>query len=1261
MQIFFMDSKNQSIPVTVTQYKQRKMIRCYVKIDQNVNIGFGILIIVGKLQNYSNGKYIKGDWGGQYNIKFQKSIYVNPYQITPSVLRFKTVPTVDIKKNQDNTYKNELTTTTQNVPISSIKIPNKDLVAGKNMFQLQIEMDAFTDSVFYQKFLNYVPNTSSLYDVTGSYKQIFKGYTESEKVPAGKYKGAIEYGGKVPLTSSFCDITITNGEVYFNNPDTIVHKLEGKNIKIVKSTAPQLGWGPNKPTKQNKDKYYSVYAEGNDFNSLTNLTLMNGETLTPISFLSHIASAQNLSMQTNYFTGEIFSSQEIFSQEFSIITQSDIQQVYGYFENKLILDPYKKTPHVLSSDKSYKSYIFSGSSYTLSASKNTVINNLDVKNCSFLNENNKTPITFNTIHGQLFSKKIITMFSGRIDPSAALQKEEKFLIECLEVKYDIFEKEGNDFNGCFIHPHNDNGEDYKYLINSTSGVVFWSATPDEPYEESKYEIYTNDKGETFIIDPFSGQLLNPESGYLIIYQVNDKYLLSHPYTDDEYYRYMVLIETGQIFDELQNPVQDENNYPEPFDIDEGSKCLIDPTTNCPIDSRIGHLILEEHGVVVQEQHPHSYFSGSLVGSGTFLIQSSGSTYRSGNFTKQFEVNDQIKIGYNGIFSGSGYNLNVDAQYFSGSIYTGSLLNEDNIKHTKKYDNVLYNIYIIQAKYLDLQLNNLKNLQIQIPDTNYFPSNLQITTDDGDLFVSSEGDIYLSSLKYGDFPLMLQGNLNLKSNYDAGTKSEEPEKTEFNFKFNGVYQNNFIKTQFIQSYQIKDVYLTTPYQKIFNTSEIIFLNDDYQNLYVPIAIDINYNELPFLLNRLFDHTESIWSQSIFEGQTVSVLKQNISKYSLEMGYTIVNQTQLDIQATQRPIIPIEVVMSDLEIYSGYLGSYQMYYTNKRPYNSFQLLSIVEVDQNPPTIITKSIDIPLLGFSDETVNFKIKYKDGKGNYCPQQFFSFIYGVDLQVSELQQNYNLSSNINEMVGDVELSAQNIPYNLINVQIALDTLFGLTPPQFPWISGSVIDCIKLPDQITLLIGGSQSYNFTWNITKPQAYVNDMKIFVYQSVFPNEEIFDIVKVSQTSLDWPDNNFTIPNLSRSIKIYLRVEFESGRHIDYDTFIYFRNNIYVGTSPLQTLIEGFDLTLFTPYLKKSYQGIYDVNAGVGQYIYFAFPQRMTEAFPPQFAYGNFIGGVIEEQSINHTNDNGYLQLYSIYRSTNHSLGRTIINVTSPLNQS
>ena len=103
--------------------------------------------------------------------------------------------------------------------------------------------------------------------------------------------------------------------------------------------------------------------------------------------------------------------------------------------------------------------------------------------------------------------------------------------------------------------------------------------------------------------------------------------------------------------------------------------------------------------------------------------------------------------------------------------------------------------------------------------------------------------------------------------------------------------------------------------------------------------------------------------------------------------------------------------------------------------------------------------------------------------------------------------------------------------------------------------------------------------------------------------------------------------------------------------FMNAKYYGASSSEditsALINSLNKTLTT-----TKNGAITITANTGEYIYFAIPTRFGL---PVFTVGGFTGGFSKVGSLDFTNAYGYTENYSIYRSDNHSLGLTVVEVS------
>lgn len=105
--------------------------------------------------------------------------------------------------------------------------------------------------------------------------------------------------------------------------------------------------------------------------------------------------------------------------------------------------------------------------------------------------------------------------------------------------------------------------------------------------------------------------------------------------------------------------------------------------------------------------------------------------------------------------------------------------------------------------------------------------------------------------------------------------------------------------------------------------------------------------------------------------------------------------------------------------------------------------------------------------------------------------------------------------------------------------------------------------------------------------------------------------------------------------------------------FLNSIYYGKSTVTedtSITSEMILGLDTSKLASNYKGTFTVNAGQGEYIYFAFPASFGNS--PKFSVGGFEGGFNLVKTFDHTNASGAEVSYNVFRSTQPNLGNTSV---------
>lgn len=137
-------------------------------------------------------------------------------------------------------------------------------------------------------------------------------------------------------------------------------------------------------------------------------------------------------------------------------------------------------------------------------------------------------------------------------------------------------------------------------------------------------------------------------------------------------------------------------------------------------------------------------------------------------------------------------------------------------------------------------------------------------------------------------------------------------------------------------------------------------------------------------------------------------------------------------------------------------------------------------------------------------------------------------------------------------------------------------------------------------------------------------------------------------------FSSVSLTANTTYKITAKDERDAEVSKSVSIQFLNGVYSGVSTLtdadtivDSVIQGLNKKLATKFT-----GDYTVNAGEGQYIYFAYPASMTAE--PQFYVGGFAGGFGLVKTFDFTNASGHKESYKVYRSTNAGLGETIVTV-------
>lgn len=680
-------------------------------------------------------------------------------------------------------------------------------------------------------------------------------------------------------------------------------------------------------------------------------------------------------------------------------------------------------------------------------------------------------------------------------------------------------------------------------------------------------------------------------------------------------------------------------------------------TNCYVEnSYIGHRLSKElitfnyiqgelyssNLFTIQQSTPAtSYFSGSLRGRGQFYVKTSGSLFIN-NQTISVVVSDSIvELQYDYLYIGDGYNANVSMQYFSGSIWSSSIV-DDQILLPQYYPNITFSKVIVQDNRYYCDIENIQNFQFYVPRGKTIIDQINIAIQQGG-FLNVKSNTQINISPASDFTYKYTGYFNIADDTDF-----------IRMHFTGLYQISMGQYE-LQQYQLISADLTSQYEQIFNSKDVFIFNEEYDKLYIPIAL-----------------------KHIYKQQDLYLFKQMLTKddtYSIDLHFSYRNKYAQPIFVANSNIVPYYVYYSDISIYSGLLRGMQVYYNDQLfNQNNYQLLTILNFDQYYTNSITKSIDLPANAFSGESTNLLFKPIGPNKEAVPNDFWHYQYDVKInsyQILNDNKIYNVSYfgqttvggevfSVNNMTGDVYLTAQNIPYDhnvLSNVGLALDYLFQNGGGGSGSV-GSILDLNFSQSVQQFEIGSTQSGNVTvsW-VYSPRTYPTAIHCYVYSAQYPSQTSWQLVtesilNVTDSSLQFEDD------ITSSLKITLQYMF-GGSGLDTKSataYVYFRNNVFLGKSTYVQDLSPLFSSLQNKYLAGDYKTCYTDTITDSKYIYMGFPEYMN-AIQPDFVINDIAGGFSSSSVVSYTNDSDYTQNYIFYRSYNPNLGYTNLAVKDP----
>lgn len=219
--------------------------------------------------------------------------------------------------------------------------------------------------------------------------------------------------------------------------------------------------------------------------------------------------------------------------------------------------------------------------------------------------------------------------------------------------------------------------------------------------------------------------------------------------------------------------------------------------------------------------------------------------------------------------------------------------------------------------------------------------------------------------------------------------------------------------------------------------------------------------------------------------------------------------------------------------------------------------------------------------------------------------------------------------------------------------------------------------QIPSIVGNANRFLFTdgntllWKNIKQSDILEDAEILTFaptsgtleigQSINTpsfiasyNELVYSLKLKDSINNIWDTiNNFTNFNSSYNFSrntvgsILFTIEATLSEVLQKTTQIQWLYRKFYGTSLSLTSIN--DLSYSS--LASNRSGSFSVNAQANEYIYLAIPSSFGT---PTFYVGGFEGGFNLDSTVNYINPYGITTNYNIYKSDNHSLGETTVNV-------
>lgn len=547
-----------------------------------------------------------------------------------------------------------------------------------------------------------------------------------------------------------------------------------------------------------------------------------------------------------------------------------------------------------------------------------------------------------------------------------------------------------------------------------------------------------------------------------------------------------------------------------------------------------------------------------------------------------------------------------------SVLIGLKDNKPNLPTTKP-------IIIPNSGFIDLDDNN-------IPNQWYF--NLNPFGSQNAIQVNSRTYVNRSSNinrgNYLELNIVQQNTQNIQyfitDIIEGELKNNQILNIQFNILYNSIIQfNQKLDITLYGANDINDEFKSIYQHTLTNINKVQNINNIQQELIT--------NRINLLTNSITQQYNYFKIKIAFDTQIFSQLNNDITFYFSDFELDIYNPS---IQITQHGLLmylsPIKYMQFNNEsgfVIKGFNSKLSQLQVQKNTFlgNSFNSITKIMGD---------------LYFDTRTLPQK------KTNYNQYQVLAIdpLNGKIISVPPSSIGSDVTS-INNQVGDVILTANDIDYNFNQTNISIQDYLNNTKYndlKYIFTNGS-------KNQIYQLGRTLNNISFTWK----QFHTIPKKLSVIYN-----PIYDPININVNSLEYIH---TVTSISNDTTF----TFISKDNLDVQNTINanvkFVNRIYYGTQLYtQNFNNNFILNLQNNILSDQLNRNIIIESKDNKYIYIAFPKRLIEGSKQFFIFIDSVKGgfIIQNNEIEFTNNYGYTQDYTIIRSTNNNIGNCYIQM-------